>query len=60
MRTDRNFTGPASPDDSDSSKQNTTYRVSDHIAHYVSHEIDFKHDVRLEQNGGAFVIGELC
>jgi hypothetical protein len=40
-------------------RQNTTYRVSDPIAHYVGHGIHFKYDVRLKQNGGDFVIREL-
>jgi len=40
-------------------RQNTTYSVSDPIAHYVGHGIHFKYDVRLKQNGGDFVIREL-
>ena len=60
IRTERNFTGPASPDDSDSSKQNTTYRVSDLIAHYVGHGTHYKYDVRLKQNGSNLIIRESC
>jgi len=60
IRIECNFTEPASPDDSDSSKQTTTYRVSDLIAHYVGHGIHYKYDVRLKQNGGDFIIRDPC
>jgi hypothetical protein len=40
-------------------RQNTTYRVSDLIAHYVGHGTHYKYDVRLKQNGGDFFIREL-
>src|SRR4051794_5334979 len=39
MKTERNFTRAASPGESDSSKQDTTYRVSSHIAHYDGHGV---------------------
>src|SRR5271166_5564359 len=47
IRTGRNFTRTASPGEADSSKQNTTYIVSAHIAHYVGHGVSVPHGTQV-------------